>query len=388
MLADAVLVAYSEPLLKSKGVRKEMEDLLSRHIKLALKRAGLRGELKREGGRFFVFKTKPLEAAKAISKVFGVEFAVPCLTCSSNLEDIVRKGAWYAERMLYPNQTFAVRARRIGEHPFKSKDIEMVLGAEILKKTADRGVKVDLKDPDKEINVEVRRERAYIYSNSEVFKGPGGLPLGSQGKLVALFSGGIDSPVAAWMMMKRGCRVVPVFLNLGIMAEGDIYKRAVESFKKLAEYLVEDFYMYVVPYEGILAKIAQAGGNHTCVVCKRTMYRIAERIARKEKALGIVTGESVGQVASQTPHNLALLSSAVKTVIFRPLVGMNKQEITDLAKMVGTYDVAVRYKVSCKATPKNPTTRGSAKKVQEIEAQINVKKLVEEAVEKARKIYA
>jgi thiamine biosynthesis protein ThiI len=380
-----VLVRYGELSLKSTPVRSFMENILIRNIKWRLNRKKIPYKsITRERGRIFLDSDFPRKVCETLSNVFGIVSISPVLETSTDIEEIVHLSEKVAERIIGPNETFAVRARRVGSHKFTSIDVERIVGEAILTKTSNLNTKVNLKQPDKYIFIEVREKKAYVYH--EIFKGPGGLPYGSEGKIVSLFSGGIDSPVATWLMMKRGCRVIPIYFDNSPYTDQSTLNRAISVIKILREYATHDrFYMYVVSHGKTLKKIInQAPGNLTCILCKRTLYRVATAIAEREGAKGIVTGESLGQVASQTLDNLMTLNESTNLPVYRPLIGLNKLEIEEIAKKIGTYEASSINVTSCGATPKKPATKSKLEKVRSAEEAINT---IQEEINSAELVY-
>ncbi|MDD1716582.1 MAG: THUMP domain-containing protein, partial [Methanolinea sp.] len=233
-------------------------------------------------------------------------------------------------------RSFAVRIKRVGSHPFTSHEKAIECGNLIRNEFP--AAKVNLDSPEKEIFLEIRGQDCYLYDT--VTRAVGGLPLGVEGTLVALVSGGIDSPVAAWMMMKRGCRIIPLFVYLeGVLDESN-YRRSRRVIEALRAYqpgidlrTVNDLYLSSAHQE--LATSGQE--KYTCLLCKRRMYRVAESFARSVGAKGIVTGESLGQVASQTLDNLLVLDEAAGIPVYRPLIGFDKEEIVRVSREIGTF---------------------------------------------------
>lgn len=381
----SVLVRYGELSLKSPSIRNFMENILIRNIKWMLNRKKIPyRSIVRERGRIFLSSDFPRKVCETLSNVFGIVSTSPVLETVTDIDEIVRLSERVAEMIIKPNEKFAVRARRVGTHKFTSMDLERIVGEAILNKTSSLNTKVNLKQPDKHIFIEVRDKKTYIYH--EVFNGPGGLPYGSEGKVVSLFSGGIDSPVATWLMMKRGCRVIPIYFDNSPYTDQSALDKAMSVIKILREYATHDkFYMYVVPHGKTLEKIInQAPHNLTCILCKRTFYRVATVIAKKEGAKGIVTGESLGQVASQTLDNLMVLNESTSLPIYRPLIGLNKLEIEEIAKKIGTYEPSSTGVTSCKATPEKPATKAKLEKVKSSEEAINS---LQEEIDSAEIIY-
>lgn len=188
------------------------------------------------------------------------------------------------------------------------------------------------------------------------------LPHKKQGKIIALISGGIDSPVAAWMMMRAGCDIIALHFGDGNRIRGII--------ERLEEHSGSKIKLYSIPYEPILRQISEAADRYTCIICKRTMYRTAEKIARIEEAHGIVTGDNVGQVASQTLENMAITTPAVKIPIYRPLLGMDKEDTIKIARKIETYKLQLNK--PCKFVPKKPITKAKIGEVERIEMSLDL----------------
>jgi thiamine biosynthesis protein ThiI len=227
---------------------------------------------------------------------------------------------------------------------------------------------------------------SYIFT--EIVNGPGGLPYGSQGKVLGLHSGGLDSPVAQWLMMKRGARVIPLFFDSDLPPHDPLRTRAIASAKKMTRWMPEKKpELLVVPYYEILRQLQMSKyPKITCVLCKRMMYRMAAMVAAQEEAKALVTGETLGQVASQTLVNLTILDSAVALPIFRPLVGLDKTETMDLARRIGTYDTSSKDAGDCFAVPKQPTIAAQLDQIHEVEAALSIPELVTDAISRLERV--
>ncbi len=271
-------------------------------------------------------------------------------------------------------KTFALRIKRVGKHDFSSNDKAIELGDLVRK--AFPHLKVNLAAPDAEIHVEIRQDECYLYDT--VIKGVGGLPLGVEGTLVALVSGGIDSPVAAWMMMKRGCTIVPIFVALDTFLDETVLARAERVVSVLRKYQ-PDIQLRVIhdPYLAAAKKelIKNRQEKYTCLFCKRRMYRIAEKVAEEVGAKGIVNGESLGQVASQTLDNLVVLSDAAAIPVYRPLIGFDKADTIMLAREIGTYEESTSRATGCMAVPKGPSTKAHLAEILEMERHMESTKM-------------
>jgi thiamine biosynthesis protein ThiI len=299
------------------------------------------------------------------------------------MEKILRRGVEMA-RENFPTQTsFAIRCRRTGKHEYSSMDVCRKLGEQILTSLKDKRLRVDLKNPEHVINVEVRGERAFLFS--QTLSGVGGFPLGSQPKLVGLLNDGIDSLVACWLVMKRGCPVTPVYFDNYPFTDKTVAKKVLETAKVLFEWAIGfPRKIYVVPNGENLKMFQKKSAKALiCILCKRTMYRIAERIAEREKAEGIVTGERIGERANQTLQNLRVLDSAVaKYPVHRPLIGFNKQEIRDLAKKVGVYKASIEKAQGCSAVPAKSAIKAELEKIEKVEKRLDLQRIIEETLEK------
>lgn len=349
------LIRYSEIFLKSDYVRKRWEKKLLENIR----KFGISFKFKIDRGRIWIFTDERVD--DKLKRVFGIVSFSPCLHCKlDELDDFILS---FCEGRLNV-KTFAVRVKRVGRHEFTSKDVERRLGSMILRKFPN--LKVDLKNPDKVIYVEIRDEDCYVFD--EVVKGVGGIPLGVEGKVVSLLSGGIDSSVATWLMMKRGCKVIPIHFDIRPFGESSV--RKVVDFLRLYDPEIE---VKVVEHGSFLEEVLdflrrKRLESYTCVICKRRMLRVAESIAREEGAKGIVTGDSLGQVASQTLDNIMVIDEVCKLPVFRPLIGFDKVEIEEIARRIGTSSTPVK----CRAVPKRPTTKANLERILEIEKDLSV----------------
>ncbi len=374
--ADGILASYDEIILKSHAVRRKFEKKLVENIKSALKKAEIPyKKITRGGGRLFV-QLKDVEPALFVMRrIFGLSWLAPVHKLeTTKLEDILKFCQENYEKWIPEGKTFAIRARRIGVKEYNSLELAKQVG-----KVIDR--EVNLKSPDVELFVEARGSETYIYSMK--FRGPGGLPLGTQGNVVALISGGIDSPVAAWMLMKRGASIIALYAHSGISR--DSFMRFIEVMKVLKEWHVGEqirAFVYRESYDVSLLKPDEI--KYAYILERRMMLRVANALAEKLGAKAIVTGEDLGQVSSQTLDNIATIDEASKLPVLRPLIGMNKVEIVDLAKKIGTYEISIKKVTQeCGTLPicvKKPATKAKIEKIKEIEKRLNVEKALERAL--------
>ena len=381
---DVIIVRYDELALKSKNVRIRYEQILVRNLKSMLKAEGCNfSEITREMGRIFIHSDDP-NALKSASKVFGIVSVSPAYTCEATLESAAGSSADIASDILKEGQSFAIRARRAGNHDFTSRDIGVACGDAVYEKM-NRKIKVDLDEPDVEIFVELRQDKGYVFTGS--VKGVGGLPLGTQGKMVALVSGGIDSPVAAWLMMKRGCDIIPLYLNNDPFSDETTRQRAMDCIDVLQKWsLHRKMTIYEAPHgENLLSFLSNCNNRLNCVLCRRMMYRIAGEVLKMEDAHGIITGSSLGQVASQTSENMLAEMYGMEFPIYHPLIGLDKLEITNMARNIGTLEPSTKPATCCMAVPEYPSTAAKPREVIEAEKLIDVPHLVEHMVNNIKK---
>ncbi len=360
-----ILLRYGEIALKGRN-RPLFLRALRRNIRACLREHGIQGHVTSKGQRVYVETGQVAEATGPLQRVFGIVSLSPVTTVAREVEAIVNAGVQEALAAgVQPGVSYRVQARRSDKSfPLISPEINRVVGEAIYAATQGD---VDLsRDADVTIGVEVQRDRALLYGR--VLRGPGGLPVGTEGRVVALVSGGIDSPVAAWLMLKRGCRVVPLHLS----------QNDAETAKTLANLEQLERYAYgwefrptvlkhaevVAPALAALAEMREE--RWSCLVCKHLMLRRAEELAAEVGADAIVMGDSLGQVASQTLPNLRAISLGIELPVLRPLIGMDKTEIIQIARRIGTFDVSTRVQHACPFLPANPITSGSVAAMQEI----------------------
>jgi thiamine biosynthesis protein ThiI len=373
---DTILVRYDELALKSKRVRAMYEGILVKNLKAMLIADGSSySDISKEMGRVFIHSEDP-NALKSAVKVFGVVSASPVYTCTPTLGSTSQLCAEIAGSSINDGQSFAIRARRAGNHEFTSRDVAIACGDAVFQKFK-KNISVDLNNPDVEIFVEVRQKKAYVFIES--LKGVGGLPMGTQGKMVALVSGGIDSPVAAWLMMKRGCEIVPLYLNNEPFSDETTRERAMACIDVLQKWSPQKkLTIYEAQHgDNLLAFLNNCDNRLNCVMCRRMMYRIAGEVLKMEGAHGIITGSSLGQVASQTSQNMLAEMLGMEYPIYHPLIGLDKLEITDIARKIGTFEPSTKPATCCLAVPEYPSTAAKPAEVKEAETLINVPSLLD-----------
>jgi len=353
--ADTVLVRHGDVGSKSAKVQSDMERTLRENVERTLDTRGVDASVDARWSRIFVHARDVEAATDAVTDVFGVVSASPAVVVDPTMRGIERALAKTA-REHYDSGAFAVDARRTGSHDFTSQDIGREGGEAVWHAVEDDfDPEVDLDDPDITFFVECRDDAAYVFLEKR--DGPGGMPLGTQRPVVALVSGGIDSPVAAYEVMKRGAPIVPVYLDLGAYGGPDHEARAVETVRRLRKYAPgRDLTVRRVPAGDAVDRIVDSVGKDRMLVYRRLMYRIGEAVARDEGAVGIVTGEALGQKSSQTAANFAAVDDATTLPIHRPLFTWDKQDIVAKAREIGTYDTSTVNAGCNRIAPDHPET--------------------------------
>ena len=373
-MENLLLIRYGEIYLKGLNRPYFLRALLAR-VREAVKPLG--GQVWLKDARLFVQGVSDMDACIArVTKVFGVHSVCPAVRLPK--ADFEQVCAQAADMMKDMTGTFKVDARRSDKrYPLDSPEINAKMGGYILRNVP--GLKVDVHHPDHVMNVEIRDE-AYLYV--KVIEAAGGMPVGTGGKAALLLSGGIDSPVAGYMIAKRGVELCAVhFYSYPYTSE-----RAKEKVLDLARILSQSccgLRVYVVPFTDIQLKIHEkCADDYTTLIMRRFMMRIAEKIAQQEGAEALITGESVGQVASQTMTALHMTNMVVSMPVFRPLIGFDKIEIIRYAEKIGTYETScLPYEDCCTVfTPRHPATHPKLDKILESEARLDGDALIEEAV--------
>lgn len=370
-----------------KGMNKPyFERMLVERIGKRLKAAGLSGiDVRRHEGLIFARAPKELDKdaiVKEISKVFGVASISPAVECESDMDKISEKAVEYMMELIEKKgvKTFKVEAKRADKtFPVKSPDIARRIGASVLKGC--KVLKVDVHNPDVYLFVDVRREETFIYQQK--IAGFGGLPLGTNGKGLVLLSGGIDSPVAAWLMAKRGMLIEAVHFHSYPYTSPRAQEKVEELAKIVASYCGR-FKMHVINILPIQEQIVQnCPEAETTILVRRFMMRIAERIAEKNGCMMLITGENLGQVASQTAESLVVTDASVSMPVMRPLIAMDKVDIMEKAEEIGTFETSIQpYEDCCTVfLPPHPVTKPRLSRIEESESRLDVEGLVSAAVE-------
>ena len=385
---NILIVRAGEVALK--GMNKPyFERMLVDRIKANLKKISEVGKDKnidiyRHEGLIYVKAVKDLDIDEIIRetiKVFGVASVSKAVEAESNLDAIGAEAVRYMKGLIESKgiKTFKVEAKRADKNfPVKSPEIGRIIGAKVL--VGCKVLKVDVHDPDVLLKVDVRHDVSYIYDSK--VNGLGGLPLGTNGKGMTLLSGGIDSPVATWMMAKRGMMIEAVHYHSYPYTSERAREKVIELAQIVSQYTGK-FRMHVINLLPIQEEIVKnCPEEETTIHVRRFMMRIAEKLAKESDCQALITGEDLGQVASQTAEALVVTDSVVSMPVFRPLIGMDKIEIMDRAQEIGTYEKSIEpYEDCCTVfLPKHPATKPRLEKILESEARLDVDALVDKAV--------
>jgi tRNA uracil 4-sulfurtransferase len=372
-----IVIHYNEIALKGKN-RVFFEQKLKENIKRALRGLGVK-KINRTESRILVEieKDNMSEALERLGDVFGASSFSPALAVENDLKEM-EKGALSMAQMA-AGKTFKIETKRsYKQFPLESMEISREIGGYILKKT---GLKVDVKNPDITVRLEVLKDKTFIYSQK--IKGAGGLPLGTSGKMLVLISGGIDSPVASYLMMKRGADLD--FIHFHSYPFTD--KASIEKAEELIKILNRNKNggrLYLAPIIDFQKEVVKnSDPKYRIILYRRLMYKVAEMLAMKLGGKALVSGDNLGQVASQTIENLAVVGHDIAIPIMRPLIGFDKEEIVALAKKIGTYEVSIEHHDDCCSifAPKNPATKSRLNDIMEEEKKIQMSRWVEQVLQ-------
>ena len=370
MYRNGVLIAFGELFLKSDSVKTYFKQKLVDGLLFFIKKGKLEAKVMSLRERIFISSEDSESISKLVENTFGISWYANCMYFpKTNLKEFtafVDKNypSWIKER-----ETFAIRLKISSGIKLDVRDV-----VERIARNIDR--KVDLEKPKKELFIEVRKSGWFIYFKKE--KGAGGFPIGSAGKVLALTSGGIDSPVASYLIAKKGAENIWLHFHSFPL----VSNKSIEKVKDLTKVFLKyqpRLKIYFVPFSKAQVQIkGKAPANCRILLYRRLMLRVADIIAEKEGCKALVTGESLGQVSSQTLPNLSIIESVIKTPVLRPLIAFDKQDIMDLAKKIGTYDISIRPQEDCCTlfTPKHANAHGKLEEIEKMEKKINTKKLI------------
>ncbi|MDD3933998.1 MAG: tRNA 4-thiouridine(8) synthase ThiI [Methanoculleus sp.] len=382
---EAVMVRYGEIFLKSEPVKRRFISIMTGNISLALEAEGLTHCIETPRGRILIFGDEPRRIAALVARTFGVVSVSVCTVTTADINGLAAAAVEHAERHLRPGMSFAVRARRSGVEGFNSQELGAAVGSAILDRVPE--ATVDLTTPDYEVFVEAREFGGFVYD--EKTGGPGGLPYGTQEEVMALLSAGIDSPVASWLMMRRGCRMVHVHMHSGRFGGADGERNVLQNHARLSAWvpghpldlLVAD----MEPFFEVVTALKEP--RYRCILCKRFMLRVASILAGERGAYALVNGDNLGQVASQTLANMTVIAPAASVPVLRPLIGFDKEEIVDRARAIGTFE-AHPGNVGCTVAPRYPSTAAPAATIALIEEELDVESLAARAAGTVRRYRA
>ncbi len=388
-MKEIILIKVGEIVLKGLN-RRQFEDKLLKNIRNTIKHLGS-FEVKISQSTISVIPQDEFidldEVSDRISKVFGIVTYSRAAQCpEKTLESVMETAVDYLGDTLSETKTFKVEARRSDKKfPYKSPEICREVGAAILR--AYPHLKVDVRNPELVVNVEIRDYHAYV--RGKALRGAGGIPVGTGGNAAILISGGIDSPVAAFMMAKRGVRLTAIHFASPPYTSERAEQKVVKLLRKVAKYS-GDMAMYTVPFTEIQETIRRkCPEEYFTLIMRRLMMKISERVAKEHKCSALITGESLGQVASQTIYAIACTDAATTMPVFRPLIGMDKQEIIDISYKIDTYETSIEpYEDCCTVfTPRHPRTKPVLERVIEAEEKGDFDEMIETAIANLKVTY-
>ena len=385
MIFHAFLIKYAEIAIKGKN-RYIFEDALVKQMNIALSKVEGEFEVKKEQGRIYVFCPEQYdydETVEALQHVFGIVGICPVVIYEDQGFEQMAKDVVSYMKNCHPNYdgSFKVYTRRAKKsYPITSMEVSAELGGRILDEFPDASV--DVHEPDLTLSVEIR-DKIYVYS--QTIKGAGGMPIGTNGKAMLLLSGGIDSPVAGYMIAKRGVTIEATYFHAPPYTSDRAKQKVVDLAKQVAKY-AGPIKLNVVNFTDIQLYIyEQCPHEELTIIMRRYMMKIAEELAKKDDCLGLITGESIGQVASQTVHSLAVTNAVCTLPVFRPLIGFDKQDIVDISLKIGTYETSIEpYEDCCTIfVAKHPVTKPVLHLIEKSERNLEEKidALVKEAID-------
>lgn len=384
-MKEIILIKVGEIALKGLN-RRTFEDVLIKNIKHRIKDLG---QFKVSCAQSTIY-IEPLselidldDVCDRVSQVFGIVTFSRALVCDKSMDDILEKAPEYLYDELSVASTFKVESKRSDKRfPLKSPEISATVGGKLLEHFPH--LKVDVKNPEITVTVEIRDFGAYI--RCKTLRGQGGIPVGTGGNAAILISGGIDSPVAAYMIAKRGMRLTAIHFASPPYTSERAHLKVEKLLQQVSRYS-GSITMYTVPFTKIQEAIRDKCPEELfTIIMRRLMMQISEIIAKQNDCSALITGESLGQVASQTIHAMACTDEATSMLTFRPLIGMDKEEIIKISRRIGTFETSIEpYEDCCTVfTPKHPRTRPILKFVKLAEEEAELSSMIQEAVENLR----
>ena len=377
-MQELIMIKYGE-LTTKKANRKFFVNTLSDNIKRLLKDENIK--ITQNNVRMFIECEDAKKISQKLKKIFGIYSIVIAYKVNTNIEDITQK---FLEIIDYNKKTFKVTTKRADKSfEIPSMEFSSIIGGKILKNT---NLKVDVKNPEITLNIEIRKDATYIYTDEE--KGAGGYPVGVQGKGLLMLSGGIDSPVAGYLTLKRGVNIECLYFE----SPPHTSEEAKNKVLKLASILNEHsgkVKVHIVPFTKIQEAIYKnCPDTYIITIMRRMMYKIAERYAKKIKAQIIINGESIGQVASQTLESMTCINSVTHMPVIRPVACFDKLEILEIANKINTYETSILpYEDCCTIfVPKHPVIKPKLEKCEKYEKAFDFEKLLEETIQNIKVI--
>lgn len=383
---DRILIRYGEISTKGRN-RNKFIDKLRKSVRIALTTfPSVKIEASRDRMYVLLNGENAKDIIEKLKHVFGIQSFSPAIKVEKEPETLKKMALHLVQSQYNEGQTFKVTAKRSDKtFELNTDEINHTLGGYLLQNIA--GIKVDVKNPDINVRVEVRKEA--IYLSCETIPGAGGLPMGSSGKAMLMLSGGIDSPVAGYLSMKRGLELEAVHFFSPPFTSERAKEKVVDLSKKLAEIGGGSITLHIVPFTEVQQAIReQVPENYTMTSTRRMMLRIADEIRKNREGLAIITGESLGQVASQTLESMYAINEVTNTPILRPLISMDKNDIIKIAEEIDTLTISNRPFEDCCTifVPSSPKTKPKREKVNQYESYFDFEPLIQEAVQKVETI--
>ncbi len=387
-MKEIILVKYGEIILKG-GNRPKFEKILIRNIANAIRNIAKTNITIAQATIYIKVEDSDMMdvVCERLSKIFGIVSVTRAAVCEKTVESIEETALKYCREDLKPGKKFKVEAKRSDKKfPLNSVQLAIEVGGFLHEACA--GLLVDVHNPDVTVQVEVRDDNAFVYCRENKIQGQGGMPIGTGGKATLLLSGGIDSPVAGHMISKRGIEIDAVNFFSFPYTSDRAKEKVIDLASILARY-TSKVNLYVVPFTDIqLAIRDNCPEEHMTLIMRRFMMKISEHLAKRHKSQALITGESAGQVASQTLSALDVTNSVVDMPVLRPLIGMDKTEIIERSRAIDAFETSILpYEDCCTVfTPKHPTTNPKRENIEKSERRLDVDRLIEEALAGVEKI--
>jgi thiamine biosynthesis protein ThiI len=388
-LFDTVIVRLGGEIgIKSAWTRRTYERRLTQNIKATLKHHNIPFDaVFRQQGRIYIKTSHAQEAALKLTKVFGISSLSPASQTTSKLRDITILALRHAQQKLRKRKAFAVKCKRVGTHPYTSREVCQQIGQKILETYPELQLEVNLRNPDTTIGIEIRENQAYVYT--ETIPAPDGLPTGTQPKTIALIKPDLNSPVACWLTMKRGCPFVPVHFMENQNHSQNATKQVKEICRTLSEWSIgHPTKLYLVPHSQNLKTLKEKTPPHIAeILNKRLIYRITAQIAQEEKARGIVTGETIKEKPHYALRRFQLQDQATREYpIHRPLVALTNHEIEKLANHVGIPKIPITKPEKRETAKPEEKALPTLREVEAAENRLKIKEMIDKTTAQIRTV--